>query len=136
MQHLKETKSAHENLKTWLAAFNAKDINKLISLYDSDSIYAGASAALSKGIEEIEQRYKKAFSTVKGTLLFKEEAFFEENNMALLVGKYYFQPQVVSENAGNTGRVALVYRRSPEGRWLLLFDMDNQPPDVKPEDFD
>jgi len=32
--------------------------------------------------------------------------------------------------------VALVYRRAPDDRWLLLFDMDNTPPDVGPGDFD
>lgn len=135
MQHLNETKSVHENLRTWLAAFNAKDIDKLTSLYDPDSIYANASAPLARGTEQIKLWYENAFSTVSGTLLFKEEAYFEQDSMALVVGKYFFQPPIGSNSEGNTGRVALGYRRSEDGRWLLLFDMDNTPPDVKPQDF-
>lgn len=41
---------------------------------------------------------------VEGTLLFKEESFFQGEDMALLVGKYYFTPPNESDAKGDTGR--------------------------------
>lgn len=133
-----EKNGPRENLSCSLAAFNNKDLDKLSSLYDPESLYANATAPLAQGIEQIAPWYEQAFAGVDGTLLFKEEALFQENTMALLVGKYFFRPPNDKEPSdhGDTGRVALIYRRAADGRWLLLFDMDNTPPDVSPQDFD
>ncbi len=132
------TMSVRENIAGWLAAFNAKDLDALKSFYDPESSYANAAAPMYHGIDAIMGWYEQAFATVTGTLHFREEFLIEEGSMALLVGKYYFAPPsgdpAGAENA--TGRVALVYRRAPDDRWLLLFDMDNTPPDVGPGDFD
>lgn len=130
--------SVRENIAGWLAAFNAKDLDGLKSYYDPGSRYANAAAPMYHGVDAIMGWYEQAFAMVAGTLHFKEEFLIEEDSMALLVGKYYFAPPpgggAATENA--TGRVALVYRRTPGNRWLLLFDMDNTPPDVSLDDFD
>ncbi len=133
-----ELGKVRENLTTWLEAFNEKDIDKLFSLYDEESVYANAGAALMTGKENIKGWYLEAFKMVEGTLLYKEETACQEGGLALLVGKYFFQPPQGSESSADahlTGRVALVYRKAADGRWLLLFDMDNMPPDVTPSDF-
>lgn len=133
-----DTLTIRDNIAGWLAAFNAKDLDALKSFYDPESYYANAAAPMYHGVDAIMSWYEQAFAAVTGTLHFKEEFLFEESNMALLVGKYYFAPPsgdaAAAENA--TGRVALVYRRTHDNRWLLLFDMDNTPPDVSPGDFD
>lgn len=128
--------SVRDNIAGWLAAFNAKDLDALKSFYDPESYYANAAAPMYHGVEAIMSWYEQAFRMVAGTLHFKEEFLIEEANMALLVGKYYFAPPSGEPAAKNaSGRVALVYRRAPDNRWLLLFDMDNTPPDVSPDDF-
>ena len=123
------------NLDAWLAAFNAKDVDALMALYDEDSSYAGASGPYISGLENIRERYAAGFDFIDGTLLFQEEKAIAGEDMGLLVGKYYFQPPTTSLTAGPTGRVALVYRKQADGSWKLLFDMDNVPPDVSPDDF-
>lgn len=130
-----ELSKVRENLHTWLKAFNNKDAETLFSLYDPESIYANAGAPLMKGINQIRPWYEGAFAQIEGTLLHQEEAAFIEGTMAILIGKYYFKPPEGAQEEGATGRVALVYRKSTDGRWGLLFDMDNMPPDIKPEDF-
>ena len=128
-----------QNLEAWLAAFNAKDIDALFSLYDSESVYANAGAPLMRGVAEIRPWYEAAFESVAGTLHHREETAFVEGNMALLSGVYYFEPPAGTtppENASLTGRVLLAYRRDVSGQWKLLFDMDNTPPDVSPALFD
>lgn len=124
------------NLTAWLAAFNAKDIDALMALYDAESSYASAGAPLITGEADIRERYQGAFAAITGTLLFKEEKAFVEGGMGLLVGQYYFKPPQGAAQTGGTGRVALVYRKQADGSWKLLFDMDNTPPDVTPENFD
>ncbi|KAB7615313.1 DUF4440 domain-containing protein [Amylibacter sp. SFDW26] len=138
MTETQEIQSVRENLKTWLAAFNAKDIDTLFTLYDPESVYANAGAPLMVGADQIRGWYAQAFQSIEGTLLFKEEKLFLEGTMALIVGKYFFQPPEgvgVPDDANLTGRVSLVYRKPADGKWGLLFDMDNTPPDVSPADF-
>ncbi|WP_299862691.1 nuclear transport factor 2 family protein [uncultured Roseobacter sp.] len=128
-----EIDRVRENLSTWLAAFNAKDIDALLALYDPESIYANASAPLMRGVDQIKPWYMQAFEAIEGTLHHKEEAAFIEGNMAVLLGAYYFEPPqgvTPSEDAHLTGRVLLAYRRNAVGEWKLLFDIDNTPPDV------
>ncbi len=131
-----EINQVRENLETWLKAFNNKDIDSLFTLYDPESLYANAGAPMRRGIKEIKPGYEKMFASIKGTLLFQEEYAFQDGRLAFLVGKYFFQPLEGQQPSDNdAGRVVLVYRKSENGEWLLLFDMDNSPPDCTPADF-
>lgn len=123
-------------LERWHQAFNAKDAKTLATLYDPEVLYASNFAPLKRGIEDVVGSFASGFPTQTGFLLFREEALIVESNMALVVGKFYFQPTLKEDEEGPTGRVTLVYRRHADGRWLLLYDMDNQPPDVSPGDFE
>jgi len=124
------------NLNSWMTAFNAKDLDGLFSLYDTESVYANAGAPMMVGIPAIREWYAVAFENVDGTLLFSEEKAFAGSDMGLIVGKYYFEPPAGKPVGENTaGRVALLYRKDESGAWKLLFDMDNTPPDVTPADF-
>lgn len=135
----KELAKVRENLSEWLTAFNLRDADKLLTLYAPDSMYANAAAPLMRGVAQIKPWYEQAFTTISGTLRYKEEAAIQEGSLAMLLGIYYFEPPPgVSppEDAHLTGRVSLIYRRDEHGRWKLVFDMDNTPPDVSPEDFE
>lgn len=138
VQQSNELDKVRQNLKTWLNAFNAKDIGTLSTLYDPESLYANAGAPLMRGIDEIRPWYEQAFKSIEGILQYREEAAFVEGNMAMLLGAYYFRPPegaTPPAEAHLTGRVSLIYRRNASGEWKLLFDMDNTPPDVTPETF-
>jgi len=134
MPNSNELAKIRQNLADWLRAFNAKDVDQMFELYDEESIYANANAPLMRGIDEIKPWYAAVLGKVTGTLLHKEEQAFVDENLALLIGAYYFKPPV-GEAPDMTGRVALAYRRNERGEWKLLFDMDNTPPDVTPDLF-
>ena len=130
-----ELEKVRAELDAWLAAFNAKDVDTLITYYDPESVYANAAAPLLRGVEQIEPWFKQAFPNIKGTLHYKEETAFLEGTMALLSGIYYFEPPAgVTPTEGDnlTGRVLVAFRRNAAGEWKLLFDIDNAPPDVSP----
>lgn len=133
-----EIAKVRANLQAWLRAFNDRDIQSLLALYDEDSVYANAGAPLLRGVEQIRPWYEQAFATIGGTLRYKEENAIQDTRLAMLLGIYYFEPpqgQRPVADAPLAGRVALVYRRNVNGEWKLLFDMDNNPPDVSARDF-
>jgi len=132
-----ELEKVRENLATWLVAFNNKDLETLISVYDPEIVYANSTSPLMKGLDEVKQWYVEAFKQFDSELLYKEETAFIEGNIALLSGKFCFKQCADStqSNEALTGRVGLMYRKTKDGRWLLLFDMDNTPPDVLASDF-
>ena len=126
------------NLAEWLSAFNAKDFDRLATLYHPDSLYCNAQAPMLRGIEQIRPWYEEAFKAIDGTLIYQEEAAIQEGALGMLVGAYYFQPPegvTPPADAQLTGRVSLLYRRNEVGDWKLIFDMDNAPPDVTPDVF-
>ena len=45
-----------------------------------------------KGVGQIKPWYQEAFKAVNGTLLYEEEAAFQAKDIALLVGRCYFNP--------------------------------------------
>ncbi|KIC49531.1 nuclear transport factor 2 family protein [Tateyamaria sp. ANG-S1] len=133
-----ELEKVRANHDTWLAAFNAKDIDTLVTLYDPESVYANAEFPLMRGVDQIKPWYAQAFANIQSTLHYKEETAFLEGTMAILSGVYYFEPlsgDTTQDDDHLTGRVLLAYRRNAAGEWKLLFDMDNRPPDVSPADF-
>ncbi|MEM8977112.1 MAG: nuclear transport factor 2 family protein [Pseudomonadota bacterium] len=130
-----ELEKVRAKLDAWLAAFNAKDVDELIALYDPESVYANAAAPLLRGVDQIKPWFQNAFPNINGTLRYKEETAFLEGTMALLSGIYYFEPPAgvtLTEGDNLTGRVLVAFRRNPAGEWKLLFDIDNTPPDVSP----
>ena len=133
--------ASREALASWLRAFNARDLEALIALYDSDSVYANAASPLMRGPEAIRPWFEGAFASTSTRALFREETLVPGEDMCLIVGKFFTQivdgqPEEDPEKAsGELGRVALVLRRSEAGAWRIVFDMDNRPPDVEPADF-
>ncbi|MTI44215.1 ketosteroid isomerase-like protein [Roseibium hamelinense] len=127
--------AARSALKAWLAAFDRRDLNTLMSLYDKDSVYANAASPIMRGPGEIKPWFAGAFESIEGHMRFKEEASFIQGETALLVGKYFIQNDGAEPAPGSTGRVGLMFRRDSSGAWKILFDMDNTPPDVSPADF-
>lgn len=123
------------NLDGWLRAFNAKDIDALMALYDPASSYAGGSGPYLTNLDDIRARYAAGFGNINATLLFREEKAIAGTDMGLIVGQFYFKPLDAEAETGPTGRVALVYRKQDDSSWKLLFDMDNAPGDIDPADF-
>jgi len=124
-------------LDRWLKAFNTKDADTFFTLYDPDTVYANAGAALMTGVEGLRPWYEEAFKDQSLRVYFKEETLFESDGMALIAGKYHFKKLQGDGRLepGASGRVALLYRRATDGRWLLAYDIDNTPPDSSAADF-
>lgn len=64
-----EAKTIRNIEAQWGAAFQAKDINKIVSLFASDAVLMGANMPISVGIEAIRKAQETGFSDT--TILFK-----------------------------------------------------------------
>ncbi len=134
MSDLTAQEEVRQRVKSWLIAFNSKNEDDLFALFHPEMIYANDGAALMRGTDQVQPWYQQAFQMMTGRALFREEAIVIEGNSALVVGKFYFEP-AEEGGIGETGRVAMIWRKAPQGQWLLSFDMDNRPPDSLAEDF-
>ncbi|HWD01315.1 MAG TPA: nuclear transport factor 2 family protein [Amycolatopsis sp.] len=124
-------------LDRWLTAFNEKDADTLFSLYDPDTVYANAGAARMEGVDGLKPWYEEVLKDSSLRVYFKEETLFDSEDLALIAGKFHFRNHSAdgSFTPGPAGRVAVLFRRSPDGQWKLAYDMDNTPPDVSAADF-
>ncbi len=119
-------------MTNWLRAFNTKDRTGFLDLYDPQVVYANEHAPLRRGIDEVDAAFAGAFADAGARIDFREEALFVSSEMALITGTYHFSAVYDASvtSPGSSGRVALLYRLSADGRWLLSFDIDNSPPDA------
>lgn len=129
--------AVRESLNRWLDAFNRQDADCLLSQYDEEAVYANSGSPLMRGKGEIRPWFEAALGGTPMRVLFKEETIFVTSEMAFIGGKYHFRIQGSSGQweGGEAGRVGLLFRRQADGRWLMLHDMDNNPPDALPADF-
>jgi len=126
--HVTEIRQA---LTQWLKAFNSNDIDLLTALYDPEIVFANNSKPLETGIPEVKQGLIKSF-VVQPKLTFKEEQVVAVEGLGYAAGQYKMtgtNPQDGTAISG-TGRVVAIFRKNDSGKWKLIFDMDNRPPDV------
>lgn len=119
-------------LAAWLTAYNHKDRDAFYALYDPAIVYTSEHAPIRRGLDQVKDAFAPAFADQTSRLSFREEALFASTDLALISGTYHFSTLEAdgSLQPGNSGRVALVYRKGADGRWLLVFDTDNSPPDA------
>ena len=96
--------------------WQAKDAAGLASLFAEDGFVLPNGAPPVRGRGEIARHY----TGQGGPLALRALAFATEGAVGYIIGGY-------ARRAGepDTGKFTLTLRRAPEGRWLILSDMDN-----------
>lgn len=120
-------------LDQWMAAFNAHDVDALMALYDEEATYAPHGGPRKTDLPTIRESFVADFA-ISPRVFFEEEVAIAEASLGYITGRFTLQgkhPESQSD-IQQAGRVVVVFRKSPEGSWKLLFDMDNRPPDVAP----
>jgi hypothetical protein len=64
-----EIDKVRENLTTWLECFISKNIDKLFTLYDSESVYANSDAPLMRGVDQIRPWYEQMIPQMQGIII-------------------------------------------------------------------
>ncbi len=134
-----ETKDQIRNMmQRWLAAYNNRDIDELISLYDPNIYYANNGSDLERDLGDLKRGYEERFkSPTKTKISFKEEIVNAEANIGYIAGKY--RVAIVPVDGSVTyayGRVLLIFERlNEQSDWKLTVDFDNTSSDISSVDF-
>jgi ketosteroid isomerase-like protein len=104
-------------------AFNAKDIDSLLSLYESEATMVVSSSGLEvKGISPIREALE-GFLILKGKIHFEPNYCIKAGELALLRAKWRLTGTAPGDQSlSMEGDSVEVYRRQPDGRWLYIID--------------
>jgi len=103
-------------LADYEVAWQNKDAAALAALFTEDGFVLSNGIPPARGRAEIEKRY----SGSGGTLSLRAFAFATEGSIGYIIGGYSRQ-----EGQPDIGKFTLTLRKGPEGRWLIMSDMDN-----------
>ena len=116
----------------WAEYYKAGDLDSLMTLYTDDAIVALHGQPALYGKEAV----REYFSTRIGTADTEVELDYEleeiHGDIAYIISKYWLvaKNKETGETYKDAGRSLLVYKRGPDGNWLIAADIDQATPDV------
>ncbi len=116
----------------WITAFNAHNINELMSLYDPESSYSTSGGPRKSDLESIKQGFVEHFALKPHASVFEEQVI-AGRDLGYYTGNFIMKMRSPEDQTDvfERGRVVVIFRKSKSGHWKLIFDMDNRPPDVQ-----
>jgi ketosteroid isomerase-like protein len=103
-------------LTDYEAAWQAKDARALSELFAEDGFVLSGGTPPVRGRGAIERHYDGR----GGPLALRALAFAAEGSIGYVIGAY-----ARHRGEPDVGKFTLTLRRNPEGRWLIVSDMDN-----------
>ena len=104
-------------------AFNAGDVDALMTLYEPEATFApepGTTVAGTDAIREV----LAGFLALKGKIEFKNPQIFKAGDLALMHGDWTVAGTGPDGSAVNlAGHSTEVLRRQPDGTWLYVIDI-------------
>jgi ketosteroid isomerase-like protein len=97
-------------------AWQDKDAAALAALFAEDGFVLSNGTTPIRGRAQIEKHYQGA----GGPLALRALAFATEGSLGYIIGGF-----ARKKGDPDTGKFTLTLRKDPEGRWLILSDMDN-----------
>ena len=111
-------------LRDYERGWRAGDASALAALFTSDGLVLQGGRPPVRGTEAI----RRAYSDNRGSPLNLRALHYEvDGSVGFIIGAYGY-----GETGGDVGKFTLTLRRSPDGRWLIVSDMDNGSPPPRP----
>jgi ketosteroid isomerase-like protein len=104
-------------LQDYARAWQANDPAALAGLFTPDGMALPSGKPPAQGADSIRQAYSQGAGT---PLLLRPIAFGTSGELAYVIGNWG-----PSADKADYGKFTLVLRRSADGRWLIVSDMDN-----------
>jgi uncharacterized protein (TIGR02246 family) len=99
------------------AAFNAKDLEGLVGLYEKDARMVTPDGSVVQGIDGIREQWQ-GFLAMDGQMTLTTRFAIEMDDLALLRNDWTF----TSDDAELASSAAEVVRRQADGSWLYVID--------------
>lgn len=117
--------------QNWIDAFNSHDIDALMALYDPEATYSTHTGPRKFTLETIKEGCINHFM-IKPHASVIEEQVIAGRDLGYYTGRFTMKGINPEDNSemSERGRVVVIFRKSADGVWRLVFDMDNRPPDA------
>jgi uncharacterized protein (TIGR02246 family) len=104
------------------AAFNSRDTEAILALYEPDAVFVTGPGASVRGHDAIGKIYQSFFD-MKPVMRLETASVLQNGDLALLEGRWVL---IGASRDGDpfqvTGNSHEVVRRQPDGRWLYAID--------------
>ena len=116
----------------WITAFEAGDIDALMTHYTPDAFVALHGQPALRGRDAIRAYFEPKMGTARVEFDLEFERIEVHGDVAHLVSKYWYtgSPLDGGEPYRDAGRSALLYKRGADNRWRIHLDIDQATPDV------
>lgn len=120
-----------ENVKAaldqWMLGLDSGNLEQMIATCDPDVVLCNEHQPTGHGIQAVRDKYGPRMEAATFKSGYDIQHFKIYGDLALIVG--HFDVEVTDKTSGaqkaGEGRLALTYRRHPDGSWKLLLDIDN-----------
>ena len=108
--------------KNWAAAFESKDIERMLSFYDQEAFFVQNSPV--RGIENLRKFWEKYFSLpdYKLTWQVEDARISESGDLGFTSGPWQQQWTQEGKLVKSTGRYVAVWHKQKDGTWKVLVD--------------
>ncbi len=114
-------------VEQWLTGLDTGNLEMMIETCDEEVVVCNEHQPTTVGIQAIRDKYAPKIAAATFTSGFETQHIRTYGDMALVVG--HFTVEVTGKASGEkqnaAGRLALTYRRHPDGSWKMLLDLDN-----------
>ncbi len=124
MSDVEDVKTA---INTWMKCLDSGDLDGLLATVDPKIIMANEHQPTRRGIDQMRERYTALIANARTASTFDVEHLSVYGDFAVVVGHYTVGRRDKESGATQEvgGRLALNYRRHPDGSWKMVLDIDN-----------
>lgn len=111
-----------EFLSFYLKEFNAKNVNSLMSMYETDACFVVQPGQIVKGLDNIRQSLQ-GFIDMNGNLQSDVKGVIQTSNLVLVSTEWSFNGTGSDEKPVNIGGKAIdVLRQQSDDTWRIIID--------------
>ena len=114
-------------LDLWMSGLDAGDLERMIATCDPEVVVCNEHQPTTVGIQAIRDKYAPRIAAATFRSGFDIQHMRVYGDLAVVVG--HFDVEMTDKSSGDKksaeGRLALNYRRHPDGSWKMLLDLDN-----------
>lgn len=114
-------------LDQWLTSLDSGNLQGMLDTCDPEVITANDRTPTTIGVEAVATKYGPRIEAANFQSGFDIEHMAIYGDFAIVMGHFdvTMTNKQSGEKGGGSGRLALGYRRHPDGSWKMVLDMDN-----------
>jgi uncharacterized protein (TIGR02246 family) len=106
--------------QSWVDAFNSRDPERVLALYDQDAVLWGTSSATLRKTPQSRREYFKSMpERPNARVLVTDQNIRVFGNVAVNSGAYSFTNQEADKTTSMSARFSFTYRQQ-NGRWIIV----------------